>query len=73
MPKPVALHTPRSLNIIVTQVCKKCQLPLDTMHKPVILHTQRSLNIIATEVCKEGQFDEHIIVINLISTDYSVT
>ena len=30
MPKPVALHTPRSLNIIVTQVCKKGQLPLDT-------------------------------------------
>ena len=30
MPKPVALHTPISLNIIVTQVCKKGQLPLDT-------------------------------------------
>ena len=30
MPKPVAHHTLRSLNIIVTQVCKEDQLPLDT-------------------------------------------
>ena len=30
MPKPVALHPPRSLNIVATEVCKEGQLPLDT-------------------------------------------
>ena len=54
MPKQVALHTPRSLNIIVTQVCKEDNLPF-TMPKPVTLHTQRSLNVIVTQLCKEGQ------------------
>ena len=30
MPKPVALHSLKSLNITATQVCKEEDLPLDT-------------------------------------------